>query len=247
MRRTSQTFATVLVTIAIAALCACSSPEKELKEAKAAGTIAALDAFLAKHPQGPLADEAKLEKEKLELAAARTIGTVDAYQDFLKKHPQGAQADAARLAIEELHFAAAKGEGTFEAYERFVTQHPQGKLLAAARQAMDTLLPEAPLVSTVDVASTEPTLCTVHSRVMILHRGTGLGSEPPALAPGSMSCGNMLGKSTIELEQLTPQDPNHTVVLVKSASASGWSECRGTCTVRFTVLGQDRVVTATYR
>ncbi len=248
MTRTARTLATALVAVGVGLLIACSSPEKELQQAKAAGTTAALDAFLARHPQGPLADEARTAKEKIELDAAKAVGTEAAFEDFLKRHPQGPQADAARDAIEGIHFTVAQGLGTFEGYERFLARHPQGKKVAAARQAMDALLPEFPVVSNVDVVSTEAARCTVHSRVTILHRAGGFGSEPPPLVAGTMNCGGMIGASSIELEQMIQDDPNRTTVLVKSASAAGWGECgSGTCSVRFTVLGQDRVVTARYQ
>jgi hypothetical protein len=249
MRNKSARFSIVVAVLAAAMLVACSSPERELRKAKEAGTVEALDAFLAKHPEGPLAEQAKDAKEQLFFDRAKTAGTVAAYQDFLKKYPQGKLLGAAQAAIEELHFKEADKVGTIEAYENFLNQHSQGAFAKKAGAALDRLLPGAAVVGYAEVVSTDPSWCSVVSSVMIIHRSDALPmGATPEVTPGRMNCGGTVGDSGIEVEKVTARDPNHTIVQVKTHSTSGWSECRrgGTCTIRFSVLGQERVVTATW-
>jgi hypothetical protein len=238
----------LLVAALTSALLACSSPEKELRKAQAAGTVEALDSFLARHPSGPLADQARGSKETLLFERAKAAHTVAAYEEFLRAYPQGAHAGAASAGIEELHFAEAQAGGTIEAYEGFLRQHPQGALREKVREALDRLLPAAALVLSSEVVSTDPFRCAVRSKVVILHRSGVTGPDaPPSVEPGMMNCMGTIGKSGIEVEQVAAQDANHTVVNVRSWSESGWAECRGTCTLRFSVMGQERVVSATYK
>ena len=59
MTRLSRRITLGVATLAAGILLCCSSPEKELRKAREAGTTEALDAFLAKHPDGPLAEQAR--------------------------------------------------------------------------------------------------------------------------------------------------------------------------------------------
>jgi hypothetical protein len=247
MRRASARIPLVMAILAASALLACSSPEKELRKAKAAGTVEALDAFLARHPDGPLAEQAKDAKEQLFLDAAKTTSTQAAFSDFLKRYPNGKLAGAARAAIEALDFKDVQAAGTIEAYDGFVRLHPQSAFAKKATEALDRLLPGG-LYATVEVASTDPNRCTVFATVTILHKTGALTPEaPPAVEPGTMLCGSEVGKSGVEIVKVEPRDANHTLLHVKTFSTSGWSECRGTCTARFFVQGQEQVVTAVYK
>jgi hypothetical protein len=230
----------VLIAVLVAsAMLACSSPEKELRQAKEAGTLQALDAFLAKHPEGPLAEQARDAKEELIFKGVKAVNTVAGYEDFLKRYPNGKLVNAARGAIEELHFKEAETLGTIEAYDRFLNQHPKGALAAKASQVLERLLPGG-VYATIEVASTEPERCTIHTVVTILHKAGAVSVDPPpSVEPSTMVCGPEVGKSAVAIEKIERRDPNHTLVNVKVASGSGWSECRGTCTARFIVLGQE--------
>jgi len=233
--------------LAATAVLACSSPEKELRAAKEAGTLQALDAFLAKHPDGPLAEQAKDAKEELIFKGVKTVNTVAGFEDFLKRYPNGKLVNAARAAIEELHFKEAEAAGTIEAYDRFLNQHPKSAFAAKAGQALERLLPGG-VYATVEVASTEPERCTIHTVVTLLHKTGAVSTDPPpAVEPSTMVCGPEVGKSAVSIENIERRDPNHTLVKVRVASASGWSECRGTCTARFVILGQEQVVTGVYK
>lgn len=81
----------------------CSPEKKDWKKAESENTIEAWEAFLERHPEGTLADEAKLRKEKISLEIAQSINTIPAYKEFLEKYPQGPMADKAQLKIEKLY------------------------------------------------------------------------------------------------------------------------------------------------
>jgi len=240
----------VIAALAVGLAVACSSPERQLRKAKEAGTIEALDAFLAEHPEGPLAQEAKDAKEQIVFNGIKTTNTVAAYEDFLKRYPNGKLGGAALAGIEELHFKDAAALGTIEAYENFLRQHPQGANAPKAGQALDNLLPAAPWVASVTATSTEPALCTVFTTVMLVQKSTSPKLDSaPAVTPGAMNCAGTIGSSGVEVVKFTAVDSRHTALQLKSFSTAGWSECRGgaSCTVRFALMGQEQVVTAAFR
>ena len=241
MKRRSARISLVVAVLAAGAMLACSSPEGELRKAKAAGTIEALDAFLARHPQGPLAEQAKEAKEQLAFDGAKAANTVAAYEGFLRLYPGGRLAPAAGMAIEELHFKEAEGVNTIAAYERFLHQHPQGARAQQAGLALDRLLPNG-TYATVGAAATDSANCTASFALTLLHQTGMLGSDVPAVTPGVMDCAGTIGSSGIEIERIDRPHPNHTVLHLKAYSTAGWGGCRATCTVRFTVLGQERGV-----
>jgi len=247
MKTRSARLSFAVAVLAAGAMLACSSPEKELNQAKEAGTVQALDAFLAKHPEGPLAEQAKDAKEALIFKGVKDANTVAGYEGFLKLYPNGKLASAALAAIEELHFREAEVSATIEAYDHFLNQHPKGAFAAKAGQALERLLPGG-VYATVEVNSTEAERCTIHTTVTILHKtGAVTLDPPPSVEPDTMVCGPEVGKTAVAIEKIERRDPNHTLVGVKLVSASGWAECRGTCTARFFILGQEQVVTGVYK
>jgi hypothetical protein len=250
MRPESTRLLFVMAVLAAGLAIACSSPERELRRAKEAGTIEALEAFLAQHPDGPLAQEAKDAKEQLVFRGIKTTNTVAAYEDFLKRYPNGKLVGSARAGIEELHFKDAAALGTIEAYESFLRQHPQGANASPAGQALDNLLPAAPWVASVVATSTEPALCSVFTTVTLVQKSTSPKLDAaPAVTPGMMNCAGTIGATGIEVVMFAAVDSRHTTLQLKSFSKAGWGECRGgaSCTVRFSLMGQEQVVTAVYR
>ncbi len=233
---------------AIALLVACSSPERELRKAKEAGTVEALDAFLAKYPGSPLAQEANDAKEKIFFDRAKATDTVVAYEEFLKRYPNGRLLGEARAGIERQHFIVAQRIGTIDAYEQFLRKFPQGVMAKDAGRALEGLLPSGAVVASAETTATDSATCTIFATVTMLHRaGAFDASAPPAVSSGMMNCAGTVGASAAELVGVAPRDPNHTLVKLKIASTAGWGGCRGSCTVRFSVSGQEYVVTALYQ
>jgi len=81
--------------------------------AKAAGTIPAWDGFLQQFPSGPLADEARRERQKLDFARrekeafdlAKAADTIPAWNEFLRQFPSRPLADEARRERQKLALA----------------------------------------------------------------------------------------------------------------------------------------------
>jgi len=84
--------------------------QKVFGRAKAAGTIPAWDGFLQQFPSGPLADEARRERQKLDFARrekeafdlAKAADTIPAWNEFLRQFPSGPLADEARRERQKL-------------------------------------------------------------------------------------------------------------------------------------------------
>ncbi len=80
-------------------------PRAELREARAQGTVEAIEAFVASHPGskiGPEVDAALRHAMLGELEKARQVGTVTALDELARKHPGhkvGPELDAARHAL----------------------------------------------------------------------------------------------------------------------------------------------------
>jgi hypothetical protein len=238
----------VLVVGVAAVMLACSSPEGDLRKAKAAGTAQALDEFLAKHPDGPLAQEAKDAKEQLALDNAKERGTVAAYEDFLKAYPQGKLTSLAHEAIEALHFGEAAKVGTIASYEEFLRLHPKGAMAKKAGDALESILPNEPLTGSLTVTSTDPATCSVKSSVAILHKAGALALDPPpSVVPGMIDCQGTRGKTGVEIESIEQVDAHHTTLHLRSFSAEGWGGCTGSCILWVNVMGRDQAVTVTFK
>jgi outer membrane murein-binding lipoprotein Lpp len=248
MRSRSARISLVIVILATGVLSGCSSPEKELRKAKAAGTVEALDAFIARHPEGALAEEAKDAKERIFFDAAKRANTLEAYDDFMKRYPQGKLRGAAQAAIEEFHFEVANRAGTIEAYEEFLHRFPKSAMVKKASLALDGLLPSGTLLASVKFTSADSESCTIFATVTILHRSDASNVDvPTASPPGTMNCSGTIGPARIEVDSVVRRDPNHTLMQLKSVSTAGWGGCRGMCTVRFDLIGQEQVVTAMFQ
>ena len=87
--------------------------QKVFGRAKAAGTIPAWDGFLQQFPSGPLADEARRERQKLDFARrekeafdlAKAADTIPAWNEFLRQFPSRPLADEARRERQKLALA----------------------------------------------------------------------------------------------------------------------------------------------
>jgi len=80
----------------------CASEKKDLINAKSANTIPAYEAFLEKHPEGALADSARLYMERIYFHRADSVNTITAFEGFLEQYPQGLLSDSARVRIDNL-------------------------------------------------------------------------------------------------------------------------------------------------
>jgi hypothetical protein len=236
----------VVAVLAAGVIVSCSSPERELRKAKAAGDEAALDAFLARHPEGPLAEQAKDAKEQLAFDAAKTANTALAYEGFLKRYPSRKLAPAARSAIEALELKEAQDKGTIAAYETFLYRHPKSAFAEQVGQALDRLLPSG-VSATVGVPVTDSASCSASFAVTLRHKSGTLGTEVPEVKPGVMDCAGTVGSTGVEVLRVERPDPNHTILFLRSFNTAGWGGCHGTCRTTVSILGTEQAAFAIYK
>jgi hypothetical protein len=81
-------------------LAGCEATENDWKGARDANTVAVYSHFLAKHPNGAHAGEARAAIDDLDWSSAKSHnGTAD-YDGYLMKYPSGRHAGDARSAID---------------------------------------------------------------------------------------------------------------------------------------------------
>jgi hypothetical protein len=93
----------------IALALGCSSERRDWRSAQAADTIESYGRFLASHPEGELASDARLRiaqlAEERDWKRAVEADTANAYHRFLAQHPQGKWSQEARIRAESFLLA----------------------------------------------------------------------------------------------------------------------------------------------
>ncbi len=93
----------------IALVLGCSSERRDWRSAQAADTIESYGRFLASHPEGELAADARLRiaqlAEERDWKRAVEADTARAYERFLAQHPNGKWAQEARIRAESFLLA----------------------------------------------------------------------------------------------------------------------------------------------
>jgi hypothetical protein len=117
-------------------LAGCDRTETDWMQAKQANTIPAYTEFLAKHSQGPFADEAKKAIDEIQWQAAKASDTVEAISSYLYKHPHGIHVVDANARIEELDWAAAQHTSNSEAFRAFLSKHRESRFAADAKEQL---------------------------------------------------------------------------------------------------------------
>ena len=128
-------------------LAACNSIQKDWDQANAAGTVAAYQQFLQRHPKDAHAEEARARIRSLEDAqawsTAQSANTTEAYQQYLQSEPSGAHAQEARDKLTALDEAAAwklaQSDGSASALQGFLQKYPQGAEADQARAQLQQL------------------------------------------------------------------------------------------------------------
>ncbi len=137
----------VLWVVMAVAIAACSSPEKEFKQAQAQDTSGAYQEFLRKNSSGPLADQARARIAALDAEhawqQAEQLNSADAYEAYARQYPQSAQAADATERAATVRRAAAwdktRADGTAASLRAFVDQYPQGPEADQARAQLAEL------------------------------------------------------------------------------------------------------------
>jgi cell division septation protein DedD len=108
----------LLAACVCAVVLACSREQQDWKATQAADTVEAYGEFIAKHPQGELATQARARTAQLieerDWQRVSSADVLEGYQQFVAQHPNGKWTAEARIRIENftLSAAAAKGAST---------------------------------------------------------------------------------------------------------------------------------------
>ncbi|MCK6371971.1 MAG: SPOR domain-containing protein [Gammaproteobacteria bacterium] len=240
----------VVVTVAVALVSACSNPEADWQQAEAENTEAAYQAFLDQHPDGEWAQRAQAEldaiKDQREWAAAQTLDTIEAYNNYLLAHPTGRHMGEARQRIAELEteasWQAAAAAGTKEALEDFLLRYADAPQAEQARNQLAAL--SAPAPAPAPKSAPKPATKTAPQKPLALPKGNfmvQLGAFS-TLAKAESEKARMEKRHHALLGSLVVQKPsgNDTVYRIRS-SAMAESAARSACQ-RLKAAGQDCVV-----
>jgi hypothetical protein len=138
---------TLVCYLLAALIAACSSTQKDWDHANTAGTVAAYQEFLQRHPQDAHAEEAHSRIHALEdvqaWSTAQSADTAAAYQQYLQSQPSGAHAQEARDKIAALDEASAwklaQADGSAAALQGFLQKYPQGPEADQARAQLQQI------------------------------------------------------------------------------------------------------------
>lgn len=147
---------------------ACGAASADLNKAERANTIAAYDAFLAKHPEGTESDYVRRRRQRLVLEhdwkLAREVDSAEVYEAFLKEHGFSDDRQMATEALtrlrtlgperdrrnrDEAMFAAVAARPTLEAIEEYLRANSPPRHAEAALVLARALLDADPRVALV--------------------------------------------------------------------------------------------------
>ncbi|MEP7242175.1 MAG: SPOR domain-containing protein [Gammaproteobacteria bacterium] len=104
MKISSVTSAVVVSVLAMAFITGCSRERLDWKSAESADTLEAYDHFVERHPDSPLATQARARMTQLvedkDWQHANSVDTAEAYKAFLAQHASGKWAEEARIRVE---------------------------------------------------------------------------------------------------------------------------------------------------
>ncbi len=126
----------------------CSSTWLNWQEAKFSNTVDAYTDYLAKHPQGPHADDARAAIDDLEWDSAKNYASlsyplpldkesIEAFNGYILKFPQGRHVVEAKEGIEQLDWKAADSSGKITDYMGYLSKYPRGKYADRAKEEIN--------------------------------------------------------------------------------------------------------------
>jgi hypothetical protein len=174
-----------------AALTACNTAESDWRQATAANTMSAYQAFLQKHADSRHAENARgrilaLQDDQA-WNAARAANSVAGYQDYLKAESGGLHVGEAKYQITALQRAdawkAIQSDASGASLQAFLLKYPQGLESNEARARLKELDYRVQLADSRNAAAAEHKRAQLESKFgNLLH---GLVVVPPN-APGTM-------------------------------------------------------------
>ena len=143
---------TCLLLLACLLLAGCDNPEKAWELAERENTNQGYLEFLARYPDGELADRARTRMQRLKLERAweraEFRDRIDNYERFLNDYPDSEFSAGARLRIYELRrdeaWDVAVDDESIAALESFLEVYPDAPQVDEARQLIAALQPPPP-------------------------------------------------------------------------------------------------------
>jgi hypothetical protein len=200
-----------------------AAEERAFTAAKRANTIAALDAFLAAYPAGPLAGDAQEFKDALlaraEEAERRKKAEIEA-QERAAEERRRLQAAAEQRTVEERAFAAARRANTIAAVDAFIATYPAGDFAGDAQKLKAALLARgdahrramasddpALLRSFLDIYRKGDDAGEVRARLRLLEPRQDWRTSKPALIAGALAAVLLVGTVFVWVESKPPPQP----------------------------------------
>jgi hypothetical protein len=209
-------------------MAACSNPKADFAEAARQDTVAAYEAFLAKHPRAEAAAAARERIGGLLWAEAEKDGTRAAYTRLLADPRAGTRLPDARRAIEALDWTEAAAAGTAAALEAFLQAYPESSHAGDARRAADALR---------WAAARQARTLEAAEAFLAAHPGSAHAEDARAFVKGLKWAG---AKASNGGTQIMGMFWGGYTRFVKQLSASQDLECElGSATARWTVEASD--------
>ncbi len=226
----------MLLVLILGILCGCGSPEKSWELAEREDTNQAYLAFLAKYPEGELADRARARiielKQQNAWERAEFRDRLDNYERFLERYPSGETAALARARIAQLQMEAAwetaQEEGSLESLQGFLDVYPDAPQSAQARD----------LIASIPIPQPEPELLPPPERAGEFRVQLGAFLTAAAADREVRRLSKHFGELLLgPIRIVTPAEHPGSRFLLKSVPMSG-AEARGNCQA-LKKLGQD--------
>ncbi len=97
------------------------------------------EAFLQRHPTGPLADTARTQLEQMDWSAATGSNDRSKLQEYLSQHNGGRHAPQAREQIEQIDWNSASGSHDRARIQGYLDQYRDGRFNQQAREALEQI------------------------------------------------------------------------------------------------------------
>jgi regulator of sirC expression with transglutaminase-like and TPR domain len=127
---------TCLALLAIVVACGGDPEEEDWQSAKMKRSAEGYEQYLAQHPEGVFAQEAREMLEAVHFKQTQKENTLEAAESFLEQHPDGLHAEEIRKTQELLHWAQAQRAKTLAAYKSFLKLYPEGRFAQEAQGKM---------------------------------------------------------------------------------------------------------------
>jgi tol-pal system protein YbgF len=107
--------------------------------ARYADAAAAFEAFVARHPDDPLADNAQYWLGEAHYVAQNNRAARAAFETLVERYPASAKLPGALFKIGRIQQAGGDRAGARASYQRVLDQHPESSAAGLARQQLDRL------------------------------------------------------------------------------------------------------------